>query len=117
MDKKKLAKNLAKELARVDSELATCLTSLLSHIPSMAENIVSIFDKLKQIIERSNQQDRAITLLIEMDKLNMEKQEIMDKKIIDVKKKNDKQMDRLVKEDIKRDKACDSAKGMAKKKK
>lgn len=39
----------------------------------------------------------------------------MDKKIIDVKKKNDKQMDKLVRMDIKRDKACDKA--MEKKKK
>lgn len=39
----------------------------------------------------------------------------MDKKIKAVKKKNDVQMDKLVKEDIKRDKKCDQA--MMKKKK
>lgn len=41
----------------------------------------------------------------------------MDKEIIKVKKKNDEQMDKLVKKDIVRDKACDKAKDMAKKKK
>jgi len=39
----------------------------------------------------------------------------MDKKIKEIKQKNDKQMDKLVKMDVKRDKECDKA--MNKKKK
>jgi len=41
----------------------------------------------------------------------------MDKKIIAVKKANDKKMDKLVKVDMKRDAKCDKAEMMAKKKK
>lgn len=41
----------------------------------------------------------------------------MDKKIIAIKKANDKKMDKLVKEDIKRDKKCEMAEKKAKMKK